>query len=903
MAGLGGKFLAVVALSAFLTRAVHAENATYGVVIAARAGDQSLFEAARSYCLSAKKITLGNGVPTENLAVFVEGGAKTLPGALEPDKRTILEHLEALSEKLDKSDALWVFIFGHANKTSSGLSIATKGGRLKGAELAESLDAIKGKQFVFALNRQSSAFAPLLVGRANRVVVTATDDDGQLNPPLFPRFLFKAWLEKPKAPLLKILSKAGEYTIDHYERKKLAIAEEPQAFDGAELAPYPFDKLKKGPLAKISFHDTAALSADPSKSKRVAENDASDAEEPVEQDSASHAASADSPTEPPPPPPAAIPIVPPTEETKRAIAKAADFAARHPEFPACYAEYREMFTVNPDDSTDTRLACSIFLNRSAAAERYAKLDFPAESPGGDISIESAKIIFPDGSSANATTASSMVNGRKRLDARFHGTRKGCLIRFTAKWTTPPEENAKLPEFQKTFKLCDDLPIAAFNLEIKIPKKRKFKTKIYNTDIKPTVSEGEYSSILKISRENVPAFEGTPWDPPPEKCLPTLKISSFENWGEFAEWLGRILDGANAENANLRAFAAETAAGAKTDAEKARALYDFLNEIRYETEPIGVGAIRPRPPWEVVASRYGDCKDKANALAVMAKTLGIDAETAFLNRGGDTDTAFPAFQFNHAIVFFPKLDGFPNGLWCDPTDGSTPFGALPPGDVGRPALILENGKPFFKIVALPNGGGSKTIFNAEFDIAPDLSFEGTVEISYANLASYGKRRALKHLSPLETRLFLQKILNASFPGIELRASRVKNLADTNKPLEIEMECAGRNWKTVRARAAFPYDIWAPVAARERNRLLLLNDGQPLRVSWIVSASNDPLAPPNTGGWKKNTANATFSVKTETDGKSWTRKALLDLRKTEIPAADYAAFRQNIGEFIDKTAINP
>jgi hypothetical protein len=237
-----------------------AKGKNFGLIIAAKAGDQTLFEDVKKHCSSAKKLMVSNGFPVKNISVFVEGGGKTIKGASEPDANAIATRLEALSRELDENDTLWVFVFGHANINSKGLSFATKGGRMRGDAFVDALDKITARQFVFALNRQSSALMPLLIKRGNRVVVTATDDDTQLNPPLFPEHLFKVWREHPSASILQILLESGNSLEKHYDELSLAKAEEPQAFDGETLDSYPFKKLVGGILEKATITDADAAS-------------------------------------------------------------------------------------------------------------------------------------------------------------------------------------------------------------------------------------------------------------------------------------------------------------------------------------------------------------------------------------------------------------------------------------------------------------------------------------------------------------------------------------------------------------------------------------------------------------------------------------------------------------------
>ena len=74
------------------------------------------------------------------------------------------------------------------------------------------------------------------------------------------------------------------------------------------------------------------------------------------------------------------------------------------------------------------------------------------------------------------------------------------------------------------------------------------------------------------------------------------------------------------------------------------------DIRYVSIALGLGGYQPRTPAEVVASGYGDCKDKATLFIAAANRLGFKAYPVLLNSGGNTERALPAVaQFDHDLA--------------------------------------------------------------------------------------------------------------------------------------------------------------------------------------------------------------------------------------------------------------
>lgn len=89
-------------------------------------------------------------------------------------------------------------------------------------------------------------------------------------------------------------------------------------------------------------------------------------------------------------------------------------------------------------------------------------------------------------------------------------------------------------------------------------------------------------------------------------------------------------------------------------------------IRYLGVEVGPGTHAPNAPAEVLARRYGDCKDKTVLTLTMLKALGIEAYPALVNtkteRGVLNEQASPC-AFNHVLVL-AVIDN--EVFWLDPT---------------------------------------------------------------------------------------------------------------------------------------------------------------------------------------------------------------------------------------------
>lgn len=167
----------------------------------------------------------------------------------------------------------------------------------------------------------------------------------------------------------------------------------------------------------------------------------------------------------------------------------------------------------------------------------------------------------------------------------------------------------------------------------------------------------------------------------------LSFSTGSSWQEIASRYSEIVDKQIAD-AGLQKMV-RNAIGKSTDRKEivTKLLAAIQKDIRYAGVEVGEGSIIPRTPKQVLANKYGDCKDKASMLVAMLREAGVTAHVALLNAGEDFDVLpdLPGLGiFNHAIVV---VEGDP-AIWVDPTDVFARAGELPLLDQGRMALIAK-----------------------------------------------------------------------------------------------------------------------------------------------------------------------------------------------------------------------
>lgn len=147
----------------------------------------------------------------------------------------------------------------------------------------------------------------------------------------------------------------------------------------------------------------------------------------------------------------------------------------------------------------------------------------------------------------------------------------------------------------------------------------------------------------------------------------LQFSEWRDWAEVVANYVPLYEDDAALPADVEAEIARIAATETTEAGRAAAILRFAQDgVRYLAISMGEGGYTPRTLNDIVATRYGDCKDKSKLYVHMARRLGVNACPALVNtRDGHALEHWlaSAQAFDHCIVRV-EVDG--KVYWLDPT---------------------------------------------------------------------------------------------------------------------------------------------------------------------------------------------------------------------------------------------
>lgn len=213
----------------------------------------------------------------------------------------------------------------------------------------------------------------------------------------------------------------------------------------------------------------------------------------------------------------------------------------------------------------------------------------------------------------------------------------------------------------------------------------------------------------------------PSAPPRTRLTPRLCVSygpaaqvGFRDWQAVARWLSDISVSRAEVTPEIATAARQVVADATEPIEQARRIARFVQRLQYVSIQMGLsrgGGYQPRQAADVLARRYGDCKDKANLMRALLKAVGIESYlmTAFIGDAAFVRDEWPSPQhFNHCVIAIrlatadsgarvdhPRLGAL---MVFDATDPYTPLGSLPDSlSASRTLLVVDDAAP---LVMLP-----------------------------------------------------------------------------------------------------------------------------------------------------------------------------------------------------------
>lgn len=366
-------------------------------------------------------------------------------------------------------------------------------------------------------------------------------------------------------------------------------------------------------------------------------------------------------------------------------------------------------------------------------------------------------------------------------------------------------------YQDIWRSQDNLPTILSRYTLNLPKGWKASSVTFNHEnIAPQINGMSYTWELR----NLAPIPKEPMSPSFINLAPFVAINytpetgsqtankTFSNWIEVSRWATGLYEPQVIIDDNIAGKTRELTANAQTELEKIQAIGKYVQNLQYIAIDIGVGygnGYRPRPSNVVMSRGYGDCKDKANLMRAMLKTLKIEAYPVAIYSGDSSkvreEWASPS-QFNHCIIAVkvsnetqsPTIITHPvlgRLLIFDATDAFTPVGDLPDYLQGSFALIMagDNGG----LVRMPITPPTFNTWKRQIDVslAADGSISGNISERASGQSSTYARTLVRSLSADDFNKAIEGWLTRGATGAKLiKLSSEDKHAEASFNLNIE-----------------------------------------------------------------------------------------------------------------------
>ena len=565
-------------------------------------------------------------------------------------------------------------------------------------------------------------------------------------------------------------------------------------------------------------------------------------------------------------------------------------------------------------ATFVQQVVKVFTPRGAEAMRTHAVGY---APGRqEVRVERARAWKPDGSAVEthreADRSTSEPWYRLYYDTRARqvvlpALAPGDVLELAWRTDDVASENLLSDYFGDFTWIADPVRKLSFDYVLLVPDGRRIHA---NDPAVPRLARGERALPGGVREHrwtvtDVARLEPEPGMPGPGESAPYVHVSTYASWDDVARFFTGLFREQVRPGPEVRAAAERIAAdvrarpGAPTGGRElreaiVRAVYDFVvTNTRYVGLEFGIHGYKPYRVDQVLARRFGDCKDKASLMHAMLASLGIDSRLVLLRmrRLGNVPASPASLAvFNHAILWVPELD-----LWLDGTATGSGSRELPAEDRGATVLVVNPDGPS-RLGVVPEARPGDNRLSSEFRLA--LAADGSARVTgstrVAGVQAPEYRRAYQ--SEHERRSALERAMARTFPGLRVEEAEVSDPSRIEEDVRVDFtlqvprlarpENGGLALQPF-GQASTWMETFAPLSRRAHDLL----PGQPFESRFTLRHTLPPglaaaaLPPPE----RLETPFGAYEVSLRAEGGDLVAEGLVRLSASRIRAADYPAFR--------------
>jgi hypothetical protein len=339
------------------------------------------------------------------------------------------------------------------------------------------------------------------------------------------------------------------------------------------------------------------------------------------------------------------------------------------------------------------------------------------------------------------------------------------------------------------------PILEARYTLDAPATMKFRWKNYNTDIQPTEKKVGDRIVRTWEAKQVPAYvpeehsvswrEFLPWvDIFPEINPVFGKVTTWKDMGD--SWL-KLIKPQREVTPAVQEVADEIAKNCKTDTDKVRELWRYMNEnIRYVARGKGLGGIVPLSAHVVCSKKYGDCKAVGSFISVVSKLLGLAADPVLIavrQATGPHDPDFPSWAFPHAIA---RVEADGKVYWLDATARTFDYKTIPSSDQGSSVLVAREGASYLATTPIQPPESNQGIMKNVYLPGPDGSVAVSSELVMTGNYAARFRGASFAYTPDRWKKLIEQMVSSQYSQAEIQEQSYEGKEDNNLPFTMRIK---------------------------------------------------------------------------------------------------------------------
>lgn len=428
-------------------------------------------------------------------------------------------------------------------------------------------------------------------------------------------------------------------------------------------------------------------------------------------------------------------------------------------------------------------------------ERFSKFDIPFVK-GKKVEDVAARVIKPDGSIVALDPKDiferEIVNARKikikAISFAVPGIEPGVIVEYQYREVIKNDSaSGERLIFQR------DIPIQKVSYYVRPFEGTNLKYSYYNMSELRFGEDPSSKGFYVGTMTNVPAYKEEPYMPPDDEVRRWVYLK-YENIGTLLTWnflstgYGELLKGATKSNKELKAKAAELTAGATTDEEKLRRIYDFTQKQ--------IRNINFDPSFTDEQRENLKIKDADDVLkrgmapsmwidllfAALAKAAGY--EVNILISGDRSENFFSPQKYESPRFVHPAAIavGVGNGWqYFNPGTPYLPFGKLVWYEEGVQGMLVSERGFVWKTTPFSDHKESSAKRSGKFKLLADGTLEGTVRLEYQGHQAINRRRSDFDDSAAKREENIKNEFKERMSAAEVSAVTIENFNDSSKPL--------------------------------------------------------------------------------------------------------------------------